>query len=194
MAISVRTRFEVFKRDEFTCQYCGKKSPDVVLEVDHIVPQCDGGADDVVNLRTSCWDCNHGKAGKPLSEIVTGEDPHDRAVLLLERERQLREYNTVVALDRARRETEGWNLVRYWNSERGFTKKKDLEWIDKQDWRWLFQALQWCPAEVIRNFMDAALKRRMTRNLKYAAACCRNWRYEHAANHDTRRDDSDDGP
>jgi hypothetical protein len=30
MALSVRTRFEVFKRDEFTCQYCGRKSPDVV--------------------------------------------------------------------------------------------------------------------------------------------------------------------
>lgn len=27
-------RFEVFKRDMFTCQYCGRKAPDVILEVD----------------------------------------------------------------------------------------------------------------------------------------------------------------
>lgn len=191
MAISVRTRFEVFKRDDFTCQYCGRKSPDVVLEADHIVPVCDNGTDDVINLRTSCWECNHGKAGKPLNEIVTGEDPHDRAILLLERERQLREYNEVLAQELVRRETAAWDLVRYWNREQGLTKKADLEYVETVDWRWLFHALQWCPAEVVRNFMDAALNRRMTRNFKYVAGCCRNWRYEHAANQDTRREDSD---
>jgi len=36
MAISKRDRFEVFKRDKFTCQYCGKAAPDVVLHIDHI--------------------------------------------------------------------------------------------------------------------------------------------------------------
>lgn len=36
-ALSNRTRFEVFKRDKFTCQYCGAKAPDVVLQCDHIV-------------------------------------------------------------------------------------------------------------------------------------------------------------
>lgn len=32
-AISKRTRFEVFKRDNFTCQYCGKSAPNVLLDV-----------------------------------------------------------------------------------------------------------------------------------------------------------------
>lgn len=36
--------------------------------------------------------------------------------------------------------------------------------------------------------MDQALGRRMTKNLKYVAACCRNWRYEKAANKDTSGD------
>ena len=36
--ISKKTRFDVFKRDSFTCQYCGKSAPDVVLQVDHINP------------------------------------------------------------------------------------------------------------------------------------------------------------
>lgn len=47
-----------------------------------------------------------------------------------------------------------------------------------------FNALEWCPSEVIRRFMDMALQRRMTKNLKYVAACCRNWRYEHQAGRD----------
>ena len=42
-ALSQKIRFEVFKRDSFTCQYCGRKAPDVVLQVDHIVPVAKGG-------------------------------------------------------------------------------------------------------------------------------------------------------
>ena len=33
--LSKKIRFEVFKRDAFTCQYCGQMAPDVLLEVDH---------------------------------------------------------------------------------------------------------------------------------------------------------------
>ena len=40
--ISKALRFEVFKRDSFTCQYCGRSAPEVVLEVDHIVPVSKG--------------------------------------------------------------------------------------------------------------------------------------------------------
>jgi hypothetical protein len=191
MALSVRTRFEVFKRDEFTCQYCGRKSPEVVLEVDHIIPLASRGTNDVVNLTTSCWECNHGKSDKPLGQIVTGEDPHDRAVLLLERERQLAELNFVLALERERRDADAWRLIHYWKSEQGYTGE-ELDTIHRLDYRWLFNALAWCPAEQIQTFMDLALERNMTRNLKYVAACCRNWRYEHAANQDTKGGESDD--
>jgi hypothetical protein len=186
MAISVRARFEIFKRDDFTCQYCGKKSPDVVLEVDHIVPLCEGGSDDIINLRTSCWECNRGKGGTPLHEITTSEDPHERAILLLERERQLREYNEVLAAERARREDACEELAIYWNQQLWWVPEKDHDSLPRQDWNWLLSALEWCPKEVIRSFMDAAVARRMTKNLKYVAGCCRNWRYEHQANRDMR--------
>lgn len=188
MAVSVRTRFEVFKRDEFTCQYCGRRSPDVVLEVDHIMPVAIGGTDDPMNLQTSCWDCNRGKSDVPLREVITGEDPHDKAILLLEKERQLAEYNRVVAAERDRREAETWAIVRYWQEHQGFTKEKDLTEIARSDYNWLVNALKWCPAAVIREFMDVALERGMTKNLRYVAACCRNWRYEHQANQDSKRD------
>lgn len=189
MALSVRTRFEVFKRDDFTCQYCGKRSPEVVLEVDHIVPVCDGGGDDPVNLRTSCWDCNRGKAGVPLNHILTGEDPHDRAVLLLEQERQLREYNAVLGRVTEQREDDAWELWRHWQNERGNRTKDDMDNAPRQEFGWLRGALAYCPKEQIRMFMNLAVDRGMDRNFKYVGACVRNWRYEHQANKDMGRDE-----
>ena len=61
-------RFEVFKRDSFKCQYCGRSAPDVILEVDHILPVSKGGDNDLLNLITSCKDCNRGKSNKLLSD------------------------------------------------------------------------------------------------------------------------------
>ena len=67
-AISKRIRFEVFKRDSFTCQYCGAQAPDVVLHVDHINPVAGGGTNDILNLVTSCADCNAGKGARKLDD------------------------------------------------------------------------------------------------------------------------------
>jgi len=191
MAIGVRIRFEIFKRDDFTCRYCGRRSPEVVLEVDHIVPVSGGGTDDEPNLVTSCWECNRGKSNVPLASAMTGVDPHDKAIEILERERQLHEYNAVLAAERERRENATWELVYHWKSEQGFTADKDLGEIGTADYRWLFSAMAWCPKEVVRNFMDMAIQRQMTKNLRYVAACCRNWRYEHAAQADLRGTDTD---
>ena len=68
MALSKKLRFEVFKRDKFTCQYCGIKAPDVILHVDHIRPRSKGGPDDLINLVTCCVDCNLGKGPRELSD------------------------------------------------------------------------------------------------------------------------------
>jgi hypothetical protein len=68
VSLSVRTRFEVFKRDRFTCSYCGRTPPEVLLEVDHIVPRAAGGSDDLPNLTTACASCNRGKAARLLEE------------------------------------------------------------------------------------------------------------------------------
>ena len=68
VAVPKRIRFEVFKRDKFTCQYCGGKSPDVVLNCDHIDPVANGGTNDILNLITSCQPCNSGKSDKLLND------------------------------------------------------------------------------------------------------------------------------
>lgn len=66
--LSKKIRFEVFKRDSFTCQYCGSKAPDVILEVDHIKPVKEGGDNDLMNLITSCFNCNRGKGKREIKD------------------------------------------------------------------------------------------------------------------------------
>ena len=194
--LSVRTRFEIFKRDDFRCAYCGRRSPDVVLEVDHIIPVASGGSSDPVNLITSCWACNSGKAAVPLDVVITAEDPHERAIDLLERERQLAEYNAVLARQTQRRDEESWDLVFYWLGEQGkLTPAQEAgdETVsfNRRELAWLKNALVWCPREKIREFMDYAIAKDMTKSLRYVMACARNWRYEHTALTDQQRASED---
>ena len=62
MAVSKRLRFEILRRDEHTCTYCGESAPNVTLHVDHVIPEALGGSDDASNLTTACKDCNAGKS------------------------------------------------------------------------------------------------------------------------------------
>lgn len=66
-AISRQIRFRIFDRDNFTCQYCGQKAPNVVLHVDHITPVSKGGSNDEANLTTACSACNSGKSDAVLT-------------------------------------------------------------------------------------------------------------------------------
>lgn len=71
------TRREIFRRDNFTCQYCGKKSPD--LTVDHIVPRHLGGTQTWANVVTACSYCNHRKGGRTLRDarMILRRKPHE---------------------------------------------------------------------------------------------------------------------
>lgn len=82
--ISNSVRFKVFKRDHFTCQYCGRSG--VELEVDHIEPVSKGGTNDIGNLITACKDCNRGKRDievLPNGYILVKESKTKRVSLLL---------------------------------------------------------------------------------------------------------------
>ncbi len=61
MAVSKRLRYEILRRDNHACRYCGATAPGVRLNVDHVIPQALGGSDKPTNLVTSCADCNAGK-------------------------------------------------------------------------------------------------------------------------------------
>jgi hypothetical protein len=108
-------RFDVFKRDGFTCGYCGRTPPTVTLEVDHIIPVAEGGTDDPENLVTACWDCNRGKGATPLeTEPAAIPDLRERAEVVKEREAQLRAYNEVKAVQAERRQRDFDEVWTYW--------------------------------------------------------------------------------
>lgn len=87
--ITKKIRFEVFKRDSFTCQYCGRKAPDIILQVDHIEPVASGGTNDILNLITSCVDCNAGKSDRRLSDTAVIDKQRDQLAELQERKEQI---------------------------------------------------------------------------------------------------------
>ena len=60
------SRQEVFLRDGYTCQYCGKQSKD--LTIDHVMPRHRGGPHVWENVTSACIPCNHKKAGNTLKE------------------------------------------------------------------------------------------------------------------------------
>ena len=56
------TRFNVFLRDRFVCQYCGEDFPTHDLTFDHVVPRSKGGITTWLNVVAACSDCNLKKA------------------------------------------------------------------------------------------------------------------------------------
>ncbi len=89
LTISKALRFEVFKRDLFSCQYCGRRAPEVVLHCDHIKPVAAGGVTDILNLVTACADCNLGKGARELSENATLYKQLNQLSALQERREQI---------------------------------------------------------------------------------------------------------
>lgn len=65
--LSVRlTKREILRRDEFTCQYCGQKTPH--LTIDHVIPRRLGGTHSWQNLVAACPACNHRKGGRTVEQ------------------------------------------------------------------------------------------------------------------------------
>lgn len=87
--LSKKLRFEIFKRDAFTCQYCGRKAPDVILQCDHVHPVAENGDNDILNLITACWECNSGKGARVLSEQAALNKQRDQLEELQERRDQI---------------------------------------------------------------------------------------------------------
>lgn len=64
-----RLRQYIKERDDFTCKFCGNstyKEPNLLLEIDHIIPVAKGGVTEENNLQTLCWKCNRSKSAKIL--------------------------------------------------------------------------------------------------------------------------------
>jgi 5-methylcytosine-specific restriction endonuclease McrA len=88
------TKAEVFRRDNFTCQYCGTRTNN--LTIDHIIPRHLGGTHTWENLVAACPNCNHKKGGRTVKQanlelIIKPKSPKASAVYLFSRYLNLNE-------------------------------------------------------------------------------------------------------
>jgi 5-methylcytosine-specific restriction endonuclease McrA len=60
------TKREVFLRDRYTCQYCGRETKE--LTIDHVIPRHLGGSHNWGNVVSACKACNYRKAGRSPKE------------------------------------------------------------------------------------------------------------------------------
>jgi hypothetical protein len=128
-SISKKTRFEVFKRDRFVCQYCGSHPPDVILHVDHIVAVAAGGTNDIDNLVTACSACNIGKGARDLQSAPTALA--EKAALVAEAEEQLRGYQEIMEARRRRIEDDVWKIVHIFDEKSESWPRNDFQSVKK---------------------------------------------------------------
>ncbi len=87
------TRFEVFHRDRYRCQYCGKETRQLTL--DHVLPRFRGGQHTWENVVSACMPCNRRKAGRTPKEARmtlnrTPNNPKGMAFLIPYHYREIR--------------------------------------------------------------------------------------------------------
>ena len=64
----VFSRRNLFKRDRYTCQYCGAQPGPAELTVDHVVPRAKGGTSSWENCVLACVECNRRKADRTVEQ------------------------------------------------------------------------------------------------------------------------------
>jgi 5-methylcytosine-specific restriction endonuclease McrA len=62
------SRANIYARDNYSCQYCGRRFPTEDLTFDHVVPVARGGVKKWDNIVTACFRCNHKKGGRTPAE------------------------------------------------------------------------------------------------------------------------------
>lgn len=65
-----KVKDEVLRRDNYTCQFCGRTFVTSELTIDHLIPIARGGIDEITNYVTCCEPCNQKKADMPLEEFA----------------------------------------------------------------------------------------------------------------------------
>lgn len=91
-SIPLKIREEIFKRDSYSCQYCGRKeSSEVKLEIEHIIPVAKGGDNDITNFLTACEECNAGKSDTLLNDNTFIESQYREIMNQIENIKKIKE-------------------------------------------------------------------------------------------------------
>ena len=106
----VFSRMNIYRRDEFTCQYCEKKRGSSSFTIDHVIPRSRGGKSTWTNCVLACWECNAKKADKMIAQ----------SGMKLKREPVKPEWTPRMVLRRVKNTPENWKKFindAYWNVE-----------------------------------------------------------------------------
>jgi len=159
VAISRRLRYEVLRRDGYTCRYCGAKAPDVKLNVDAVVPEALGGSHkDPTNLITACEACNGGKtSSNPDAPLVA--DVAERA---LEWAHAMRQAQAGMLADIEARGRDQAQFEQWWDSwGRGEGPSRTLIPKDPAWWVTVNQlTAAGLPLPVLKDCIELAMTRR----------------------------------
>ena len=102
------SRFNVFFRDKWTCQYCGQKKPTEELTFDHVTPRCRKTPESFKsweNIVTACFPCNQRKAGRT---------PREAGMRLL-REPYKPKWTPAMTIRLKASDPEAWRTYFYWH-------------------------------------------------------------------------------
>lgn len=170
MAVSKRTRFEVLRRDDYTCRYC--RSKDNPLTVDHVVPRALGGSDDPDNLVACCSDCNSGKTSTAPDQGLVNDVDEDAVRWRLARARAAEKFAADADAARARREP----FLDRWKEWDQTCSSLPDDWERSIDW-WMSDGIT---MDRILDAHDIAAwgKSRQVRSddvFRYMAGIIRNW-------------------
>jgi 5-methylcytosine-specific restriction endonuclease McrA len=99
------TRANIYRRDNYECQYCGGAFPNEGLTFDHVVPAAQGGRRDWTNIVSACLDCNRRKAARTPEE----------AGLALRRSPRKPKASPVFRVSIGYRVPAEWHNWMYWN-------------------------------------------------------------------------------
>jgi len=168
---SRKVRFDVFKRDGFKCQYCGRTPPAVILELDHIIPKSKGGPESIDNYITACFDCNRGKGKHKLDNIPSGIS--DNIESIEEKRRQLKAFNRLIE----KQEREYENGIRSINKifSDSFPNKKPNDKFSRTS---IKRFLSLLPLLKVEDAMMLACSQKLgdpEKALPYFCGICWNW-------------------
>jgi len=171
MAVSKTTRFEVFKRDNFTCQYCGREAPEAVLEIDHIIPIKEDGTDDLYNLTTSCFDCNRGKKDKLLRNRIARRDLKKDIVDLETQRDQIKLFRELEKNKERGQIEELEELIDYWLTESDKTRRGSGYHVEST----FKQFLKHFTVTQLKEAVDITYSKGRPNYFRYFCGICWNW-------------------
>lgn len=102
------TRANIYRRDDYSCQYCGETFDSEELTFDHVIPAAQGGGRSWGNIATACVPCNRRKGART---------PEESGMSLLRAPRMPRPSPVFRVSIGLRKTPESWRDYLYWNAE-----------------------------------------------------------------------------